>query len=293
MRLRPPTLADLQEVHAVLEARDRADFGAPDFTLDDLRDAWQRTETDLTADARLVTDQAGAIVGYGIVEGQGALGVVHPESEGRGAGSLLLGWLMDRERERGHTEHRQYVGAANPTAPVLLSPRGFTLTRSNYRMARALDEPGLPPDLPGVTLRPVRPEDVAEMRRVDNRAFAEDPGYVPESLTAFREEHLEAHGAAPDLGRVALIDGEVAGFLIARRWEMESVGYVDVLAVDPGHQGRGIGRALLLEAFSAFRAAGLHQAQLGVSSVNPRALNLYRSAGMTVRFQGDIYERPI
>jgi mycothiol synthase len=292
MRLRAPTLDDLAETHAVLEARDIADFGVPDCTLNDLRQAWQRTETDLAADVRVGQDGAGAIVAYGIVENQGALAVVHPAAEGRGAGTLLLGWLMQRERDRGHRQHRQYVGASKRTAAALLGSHGFTLARSNYRMVRSLTD-GIVRDLDGVTLRAVGPADLEAMHALDERAFAKDPGYVPESLTAFREEHLESHDSAPDLSRVALIGDRVVGFLIARRWESESVGYVDVLATDPDHQGRGIGRALLQEAFTAFTAAGLRQAQLGVSSVNPKALNLYRSAGMTVRSQADIYERPI
>ena len=160
-------------------------------------------------------------------------------------------------------------------------------------MARPLADPIVLGEVDGLTLRAVEPADDEAMHALDERAFADDPGYVPESLAAFREEHLEAHDSAPDLSRVALIDEQVVGFLLARRWQTESAGYVEVLATDPDHQGQGIGRALLMSAFAAFKAAGLNEAQLGVSSVNPKALNLYRTAGMTPRFQADIYERPI
>ncbi len=293
MRLRGPTLRDLHATHAVLEARDLADVGVPDFTLGDLRDSWRRTETDLAADVRVVEDGNARIVGYGIVEAQGAFGVIHPQAEGLGAGSLLLEWLMKRERELGHPRHRQYVGSSNRTAAALLESQGFTLARSNFRMVRALDGGVVASKPKGVTLRPLDRADLEAMHAMDERAFADDPGYVPESLTAFREEHLESHDAAPELSRVALIGDQLVGFLIARRWEQESVGYVDVLAVDPDHQDRGSGRALLLDAFAGFVAAGLKEAQLGVSSVNPGALHLYQSAGMTIRFQYDIYERPV
>jgi mycothiol synthase len=293
MRLRAPTLEDLEATHSVLQARDIADLGQPDYTLEDLRDLWQLTETDLMSDARVVEDGAGAIIGYGIVENQGSFAAVHPDAEGLGAGSRLLTWLMHRERDRGQAQHRQYVAATNRSAAALLESHGFRLTRSNYRMARPLADEIATPQLPDVTLRPLRATDLEEMHAIDDRAFAEDPGYHPETLTTFREEHLEAHDSAPDLGRVAVIGDQVAGFLIARRWEAESTGYVDILATAPEHQGRGIGRALLLDAFAGFAAAGLNEAQLGVSSVNPRALGLYQSVGMTVRFQADIYERPI
>ncbi len=42
-------------------------------------------------------------------------------------------------------------------------------------------------------------------------------------------------------------------------------------------RGRGLGSALLLSAFAAFATAGLREAQLGVASDNPRALDALRS----------------
>jgi ribosomal protein S18 acetylase RimI-like enzyme len=63
--------------------------------------------------------------------------------------------------------------------------------------------------------------------------------------------------------------------------------------VHPEHRGRGLGAALLLDAFARFAAAGLTEAQLGVASDNPRALRLYERVGMYPRFQVDVYERPV
>jgi ribosomal protein S18 acetylase RimI-like enzyme len=68
---------------------------------------------------------------------------------------------------------------------------------------------------------------------------------------------------------------------------------VDILAVHPHHQGRGIGAALLTQAFAAFAGAGLREAQLGVASFNERALRVYERHGMTPQLQFDIYERPL
>jgi mycothiol synthase len=277
----------------VCAARDMADLGTLDHTLEDLLDVWQLSGFDISADARLVEDGAGQVVGYGMVVDDGAFGVIRPEAEGQGAGSALLDWLEQRERDCARAVHRQYVAAANRAGAAFLQSRGYSLLRSNYRMVRALDgTPSVDPPA-GVTLRQLQEADVAFINGLDNRAFAQDPGYTPESLTALREEHLEAHDAAPDLNLVACQGDRIVGFLLTKRREDGAVGYVDVLAVDPPDQGRGIGRALLLQAFNDYVATGLREAQLGVSSVNSAALKLYESAGLTPRFQHDIYERPV
>jgi len=297
MRLRPPALDDAPAVFAVLVARDVADLGIPDITLEDLLDEWRGSDVDLAADARVVQDGDGEIVGYAIVRRPGAQVIVHPEHEGRGIGTRLLEWAEQRGRERGRELHRQWVVAANGRARALLTGVGYTVTRTYWRMVCVLDEvavlePAPPPD--GFALRPVEVDrDADSLHAVDAASFASRPDYVPESLAEFREEHLEAHDFDPGLSRVAQAGGTIAGFLLARRWDEEEVGYVDVLAVDPRYRGRGLGAAMLRSAFGAFAAAGLREAQLGVDSDNPRALTVYERAGMRVRFRTDIYERPV
>jgi ribosomal protein S18 acetylase RimI-like enzyme len=145
-----------------------------------------------------------------------------------------------------------------------------------------------------VLLRPVDVErDAVALHALDDAAFVGFPDYVPESADAFRAGHLEAHDFDPALSRVAEQDGRMVGSLLARRRPNEPVGWVDILAVYPDHQGRGIGTALLTTAFAAFARAGLREAQLGVASFNERALRLYERIGMTPQLQFDIYERPV
>jgi mycothiol synthase len=281
----------------VLVARDVADLGMPDVTLEDVLESWHGGDVDLAADARVVQDGDAGIVGYAIVRRPGAQAIVHPDHEGRGIGTRLLQWAERRERERGRELHRQWVAAANVRARALLTGTGYAVTRTYWRMACALDEVVVLPPAPvpaGFELRPVDVDHDAEaLHAVDAASFASRPDYVPESLAEFREEHLEAHDFDPRLSRVVHAAGTIVGFLLARRWEGEGVGYVDLLAVDPRWQRRGLGTALLISAFVALAAAGLREAQLGVDSDNPEALGVYERAGMRVRFQTDIYERPV
>lgn len=295
MRLRAPVLDDAPAVLAVLVARDLADLGVPDYTLEDLLDEWGGSDFDLAADARVAEAGDGHIVGYVIVRRPGTLAVVHPGSEGHGVGTRLLQWAEARDRDRGRELHRQWTAAENQTARTLLTSAGYSVARSYWRMVCSLTDIGPPAPAPaGFVLRAVdAARDAVSLHAVDAASFGGRPDYVAETLREFHEEHLEAHDFDAALSRVVERDGAIAGFLLARRWVDEAVGYVDIFAVDPGHQGRGLGTALLGSAFAAFAGAGLREAQLGVASDNPLALRVYERAGMTARFRFDIYERPV
>jgi len=295
MRLRAPVPDDAPAVLAVLVARGVADLGAPDDTLEDVLDEWRASDLDLAADARVVEAEDGEIVGYAVVRRPGTLAVVHPDHEGQGIGTRLLEWAERREPERGLERHRQWVAAGNARARTLLTAAGYAVARSHWRLGRSLDDVGAgAPPPPGVRLRTVDAgRDAISMHTLDARSFAGHPGYTAESLREFSEEHLEAHAFDGSLSRIAEEGGDIVGFLLARRRVEEAVGYVDLLAVDPDHQGRGVGTALLASAFAAFASAGLRGARLGVDSDNPRALRVYERAGMKVLFRYDGYERPM
>jgi mycothiol synthase len=166
---------------------------------------------------------------------------------------------------------------------------------SYWRMARPLDRLVAAVGPPrGVTLRRLDPDgDGRALHALDAESFGSSPDYVPESYDMFVQEHLRAHDTAPELSLVSQDAGRIVGFLLARRWQHEGSGYVDLLAVAPGHQRRGIGTALLTHGFAGFAAAGLVLAQLGVASDNPRGLRVYEAAGMGTRFQFDVFERPV
>jgi mycothiol synthase len=293
MRFRAPVPDDAPGVLAVFVARDLADLGVAEHTLAELHDEWRASDLDLALNAQVAEGDGDRIVAYAAIRRHGTLAVVDPEHEGRGIGSRLLEWAEGRDRAWGRELHRQWVAANNATARALLTGAGYRHARSYWRMVRSLEGIGNAPGPPsGIRLRPVDvARDAPALHAVDAASFAATPDYVPESLAEFIEEHLEAHDFDPGLSRAATLDEQIVGFLIAMRNQDEGIGYVDLLAVDPGHQARGLGRALLASAFAAFAEAGLREAQLAVASDNPKGLNVYRRAGMTVRHQFDIYER--
>jgi len=137
-----------------------------------------------------------------------------------------------------------------PTARAWASERACwsgCKAASASRVARITDLRARPePPGPDVMLRPLHVEqDAVRLHALDDTSFADAADYHRQSLEAFREEHLGAHDLDPQLSRVAERNGEIVGFLLARRRTTPPVGFVDILAVDPGHQRRSIGTALL------------------------------------------------
>jgi mycothiol synthase len=280
-------------VLAVVAARDLADIGVVDYTLEDVLDEWGESSVDLSADA-VVVESADELVAYGFLRREGALALVHPEHEDRGIGARLLDWTERRARALGRDHHRQWVAAGNARADALLRGAGYTPERSYWRMARSLDGGEPPVAAPGgERLRALDVElDAVGVHALDDASFAAVPGYEPHSLEQFVDQHLRPHDLRPELSTVAEVGERMIGFALCRRWVQESAGFVDLLAVHPDHQRRGLGSVLLRNSFARFAADGLKEAQLGVASDNPRALGLYEGVGMHARFQTDVYERP-
>src|SRR5205814_9827781 len=129
MRLRAPSEDDAPAVFAVLAARDTADLGIPDYTLEDVLDEWRVSELDLSADT-CVVELDDRIVAYSIVRRPGSLAVVAPMFEGRGIGARLLRWTEACERKQGRESHRQWIANANQRGRALLRDAGYTHVRS-------------------------------------------------------------------------------------------------------------------------------------------------------------------
>jgi ribosomal protein S18 acetylase RimI-like enzyme len=100
-------------------------------------------------------------------------------------------------------------------------------------------------------------------------------GHVPETLAALRTpESFRVRAAAHLAGTtVAVVRGEVAGFVIVSADEAEQV------YVAAGHRGSGLAAALLAEAERQIAAAGFTEAWLAVVPGNARARRFYERQG--------------
>ena len=289
-RIRPPSDSDAQAVLDVIRARDVADLGVPDFTLEDLEADWARPGLALEHDARVAVADSGRVRAYAILLDDDAIVVVHPESEGRGTGTVLRRWAEVRAAERGTSVLRQFAYGSNDGARRHLREAGYAPAQHYFRLRAELSDvrpaPAEPP------LRTFEPGDEAAVHRLIQDAFSEIEGFEEQPLELWRSKTVAKAGHDPALWLVLEDEQGPAGVARGERWP-DGAGYVGELAVAARARGRGYGRALLLGLLNAFRRAGLETAELSVHGRNRGALALYESVGMRPTWEAERWEKAL
>ena len=128
----------------------------------------------------------------------------------------------------------------------------------------------------GVSLMPFDPDcHAAEVHRVLSHAYADGGGAVAPFQAWWASVRDDAE-FDPSLVFLAASDnGDVVG--VAQCW---TSAFVKDLAVAGSWRRRGIGTALLMQVFSAFRQRGAAHVDLKVEVGNSAANRLYRRLGM-------------
>src|SRR5215207_5849223 len=267
MNVRAPEPSDAPAVLDLIVARDIADLGRQDYTLEDVEADWAAPGVDPALDA------------------------VPPASEGRGVGTALREAAEARAIERGEALVRQYVPTSNEAARTHLLGAGYWPAYSYFRMRMELH--GAPEPPAGVPVRPFsRGADDAPVHALVEEAMAGVAGNEPRSLESWQAAKVDKQGWDPSLWLLHEDADGLAAVMLCERSE-EGVGYVDYLAVAPRVRGRGLGRALLLHGLAQLRAAGLAVAELSVQGENASATRLYESVGMRPVWTIERWEKPL
>jgi ribosomal protein S18 acetylase RimI-like enzyme len=291
MHLRAPEPADAEAVLELIVARDIADLGRPDYTLEDVRADWTAPGIDLARDAWIAVED-GVAVGYAMLDDRGAaLITVPPVSEGRGVGNLLREAAETRAAERGEALVRQFVPASNESARAQLLDAGYWPAYSYFRMRMALADAPHAPDEPHVRAF-TRGIDDAPVHALVEEAMSGVPGNEPRSLESWQAAKVDKEGWDPSLWLLHEDADGLAAVVLCERWE-DGVGYVDYLAVAPRVRGQGLGRAMLLHGMAALREAGLTVAELSVQGENAGATRLYEAVGMRPTWAIERWEKAL
>lgn len=111
-----------------------------------------------------------------------------------------------------------------------------------------------------VTIRPLRPEDEADWRRLWTGYLEYYQTTVPEAVYASTFARLLGSDARDFNGLIAEVDGQPLGlthFLFHRHcWKIEDTCYLQDLYVAPLARGTGLGRRLIEAVYAVADAAG-------------------------------------
>ncbi len=124
-------------------------------------------------------------------------------------------------------------------------------------------------------LRPAGPEDVARLTEVAQAAYGryiERIGRPPRPYTDDYAEVMRNFSVT-----IAEVDGEIVGLIAIGPDEEGFV--VDNVAVDPAHEGTGVGRALLEHADAQAAAEGFDSIYLYTHELMTENIALYRRIG--------------
>src|SRR5919199_1834816 len=266
-----------------------------DFSLEDIRNQWRRT--DLERDTWL-WEHDGRLVAFAILRSRGETfsvnGFVHPDFEGRGLGTAILQATERRARERGARKLDNGIAATNRAATELLEASGYRDVGHYYVMTIELEEPPPRPKWPpGLEPRPFEREQARPFWAADDEAFQDEEDYEPQPFEEFVAQRIERPGFDRELWTAVWDGDEIAATVIVDRKRF-GAGWVAGLGVRRPWRRRGLGRALLLRSFGRLYERGERRCSLSVHTENPTgATRLYESVGMRVERDEILYRKEL
>jgi ribosomal protein S18 acetylase RimI-like enzyme len=183
-------------------------------------------------------------------------------------------WCLDRLRAEGHRD--VHTAALGPAEQEPFLRCGFVVHERLHLLEHDLVE--IPSPARPVRLRRGRHLDRRALLAMDHRCF---PPYWQIDQHGLRSA-LRATAVARL--RVATDQGALVGYAVTGRSLHR--GYLQRLAVDPDHQGRGLGRTLVSDALGWSRRRGARTVVVNTQEHNDRALALYEHLGFTRRPDG-------
>lgn len=303
--VRHPTRADAPEVAALIATSERANGDEATTTTEELLNDWE--DIDLDEEAVLLLAPDGRFAAYADVLNRrnvqvSVYGYVHPDFQGQGLGAHLVQWgeswtrdRIDRAPESARVTVQHYVRESNAAARRLMESRGYTPVRSYYRMAIELDAlPPAPVWPEGIALRTfIVGQDEQAVYEVGEETFSDIWGR-PSSTYERWIAPTQAEEFDPSLWFLAIdgTGGEIAGFCLCRA--VGGKGHVNTVGVRRPWRRKGLGLALLHQAFGEFFRRGVREVELSVDAESlTGAPRLYTRAGMHVASSYVLYRKAL
>jgi mycothiol synthase len=300
---RAAKIDDMQAAVKLWNADSKATFGIEKYHLRDAERDWNTPGFNPETDIRLVFGPQGELSGYCEAWDLNqphvvvyCWGCTHPQHVGLGIGSHLVKWAEQRSREailKAPSDARVsmmfYVLSSNKRAAQLFEENGFELVRNSWRMVIDLDQHPPAPQWPeGIFPRQfVMGQDERAAFAAGREAFNDHWGHVERPFEEAFQQWMHRMNSDddfdPSLFTLAMDGEEIAGVCHCRKEAHDDpqTGWVSSLSVRRPWRKRGLGLALLHNAFVEFYRRGIKRASLGVDAQNlTGAVRLYEKAGM-------------
>jgi mycothiol synthase len=297
---RPPTLDDAQAAYDLATACSIAETGTVGVTLAEIRASLAQTTTDAGVDALAIFTAEGELVArattYERAPAQFWIWTeVHPAHRDHGLDGSLLHWAEAQIGRGLHTvppdlrvTARQQIVATDERARALAEQNGYLAVRRSWRMRLEMDgTPPVPTWPVGIAVRTFVPgQDDYAVYEAAEEAFADHWDHVPEDFDDY-EAYFQREDFDPTLTFLAVAGQDIAGVVLCEQREERgadmsmALGWIESLSVRSSYRHRGIGLALLHQAFGEFYRRGVCRVALFVDAQNTTgAMELYRAAGM-------------
>ncbi len=281
LRSRPLTPADAHATYELFAAAEKHDTGQVVVEPEDIEGGWARPSFDLEHESVGVFDRERLVAAGEVYKARRAEATVHPADRGRGIGTWLATWAQECSARRGGTVVGQTVPVGGD-AEALFRRLGYRKGWQSWVLVVPEGARIEPQPLPrGYTLRDLRPgiDDEAAFRLVED-AFNEWPDRQASTFEDWAAGTIHRPGFEPWQLRLAVApDGAAAA--VAFTIMTDGCGYVDQLATRRDQRGKGLARALLVDAFARAREHGATRSELATDS-RTGALPLYEHVGMQI-----------
>lgn len=205
--------------------------------------------------------------------------VVDPDSRRHGFGSKIVQQVLAQ------TPHARFWAHGDlPGAQALAAAAKLTVVRNLWQMGREVDAaPAIEiPEIPeGFSVRSFQDGDQEAWLDLNRRAFDCHPEQGKMTREDLDERMVEPWWSPAGL---ILVFDDASGALAASHWtkvepDEPDVGEVYVVAVDPGHQGHGLGKLVTALGLDHLRSRGVRHIDLYVEGDNEAAVATYRRLG--------------
>jgi GNAT superfamily N-acetyltransferase len=292
---RPTRRDEAPAIAELVAALDVAVLGQSDYSLEELHDEWRELDIERNS---WVVEGAGVIAGYGTVEQRDDHWrldcYVDPAAWGHGIGRLLVDELEAEVQARGARRVENAVLVRDTRAQELLTSRAYREIRRFQQMRIVHDAQPEAPVWPArLTVGRFDERDAEAFHAALEDAFADHWEWEALSHEEWRRQELERDGYDPGLWSVVRDGEEIVAGTVCLPGRLDA-GWVARVFTRRAWRGRGIGEALVRQAFCDFWARGQPVVGLGVDAQSTTgAHRLYERLGMHVHWGAVVFEKDL